>query len=90
MYRKFTTDEALAYCEGKMFEHGPDHVPTRDELKELSEILDRTLHPIQILAFFSNLLNIPRKDAFMLIVGMNPTTCLEEQKEEPKEQEGQE
>ena len=70
MYRKFTTDEALAYCEGKMFEHGPDHVPTKDELKELAEILDRTLHPFQIAAFFSKLFNIPHTDAVHLLVGM--------------------
>ena len=82
MYQKFTTQEALAYCEGKMFEHGPDHVPTKEELKELAEILDRTLHPVQIVAFFSKLMDIAPKDAFMLLAGATPHS---EDKGEEKE-----
>lgn len=54
-----------------MAQHGADHVPTSEELRELAEILDRTLHPIQIVQFFSKLLNIPPKEAFLLLVGIN-------------------
>ena len=65
-----------------MAEHGPDHVPTHEELKELAEILDRTLHPVQLVKFFSNLLEITPQEAFRLFVGLQ---SVHEEEDESKE-----
>lgn len=54
-----------------MAQHGADHVPTNEELRELAEILDRTLHPIQLVQFFSKLLDMPPKEVYLLLVGIN-------------------
>lgn len=68
----------MAFCEGKLAEHGPDHVPTHEELKELAEILDRTLHPVQLALFFSKLLEITPQESFRLVVGLKSVNNEEE------------
>ena len=59
----------MAYCEEMMAKHGEHHVPTKEELKDLAEILTRTLHPYQIVAFFAKLFQIPVRDAVVLALG---------------------
>lgn len=52
-----------------MATHGEHHVPTKEELKDLAEILTRTLHPFQIVAFFAKLFKIPISEAVVLALG---------------------